>query len=77
MVALIFSGFMCTESDNAAGNMGLLDQITGLRWVQENIEFFGGDPNQVTIMGESAGSSSTSMLTLSPLTEVSNGLVTT
>lgn len=63
-------GFMCVDTDDAAGNMGLLDQILALEWVQENIEYFGGDPNQVTIMGESAGSASVNLLTMSPLTDV-------
>ncbi|XP_067006820.2 esterase FE4 [Anabrus simplex] len=62
-------GFMSTEDEVVPGNAGLKDQVLALRWVQQNIAAFGGDPNQVTIFGDSAGGASVFYLLLSPMSE--------
>ncbi|MGB8492256.1 MAG: carboxylesterase family protein [Bacteroidales bacterium] len=53
--------------DHVSGNYGLLDMIAGLQWIRKNIAAFGGDPDKVTIFGESAGGIAVSMLCASPL----------
>jgi len=66
-------GFMAhpelsAESElKTSGNYGILDQIAALKWVKENIASFGGNPDNVTIAGQSAGSFSVNILTVSPL----------
>nr|XP_023018319.1 cholinesterase-like [Leptinotarsa decemlineata] len=51
-------GFLTTGDEIIPGNYGLKDQQMGLKWVQKNIKYFGGDPEKVTIFGQSAGASS-------------------
>lgn len=60
-------GFLYMDHENAPGNQGLLDQYTALKWVHNNIQYFGGDSTQITIFGESAGSVSVSLHLLSTL----------
>ncbi|XP_047994724.1 juvenile hormone esterase-like isoform X2 [Leguminivora glycinivorella] len=59
-------GFLCLRINGAPGNAGLKDQVAALKWVRDNIKYFGGNPELVTIFGESAGSASVSYLILSP-----------
>ncbi|XP_067879998.1 neuroligin-1-like isoform X7 [Heterodontus francisci] len=58
-------GFLSTGDMAAKGNYGLLDQIQALRWLSENIGFFGGDPMRITVFGSGAGASCVNLLILS------------
>ncbi|NP_031980.2 carboxylesterase 1C precursor [Mus musculus] len=60
-------GLFSTGDEHSPGNWAHLDQLAALRWVQDNIANFGGNPDSVTIFGESSGGISVSVLVLSPL----------
>ncbi|XP_063890781.1 cholinesterase 1 isoform X1 [Helicoverpa armigera] len=62
-------GFLCLGTEDAPGNAGMKDQVALLRWVQKNIASFGGNPDDVTIAGYSAGSASVDLLMLSKSAE--------
>lgn len=62
-------GYLRTDRDPASANLGLLDQIAALQWIQDNIAAFGGDPQNVTVMGESAGGMSIGILLGTPRAE--------
>ncbi|XP_013141550.1 PREDICTED: esterase B1-like [Papilio polytes] len=62
-------GFLCLDTEDVPGNAGMKDQVAALRWVQKNIINFGGDPNNVTIFGESAGGASVLYHLLSPMSK--------
>lgn len=62
-------GFLCLDTEDVPGNAGMKDQVAALRWVHKNIQHFGGDPNNVTIFGNSAGSVSVSYHLVSPMSK--------
>jgi len=66
-------GFVCLpqlqKEAGLTGNYGLFDQMTAIRWVKDNIAAFGGDPENITIMGQSAGAASVQLQSTSPLTK--------
>lgn len=68
---LITKGFLSLNDPDLQipGNAGLKDQVLALKWIKENIHNFNGDPNNITVFGESAGGASTHYLMLSPRTE--------
>lgn len=59
-------GFLSTGDLNCPGNWGLKDQILALHWIKRNIRNFGGNPDKISIVGQSAGSSSVSYILQSP-----------
>lgn len=63
------AGFLSTGDEHSPGNFGLKDQTLALHWVKSNIRAFGGDDEQVTIFGVSAGASSVHMHMMSPLSQ--------
>lgn len=65
-----YLGFLCLDDEDAAGNMGMLDMVIALNWVQRFIKYFGGNRNSVTIFGESAGSAAIGHLLVSHHSEV-------
>lgn len=62
-------GFLCLDTADVPGNAGMKDQVAVLRWVKKNIGNFGGDPDNVTIFGESAGAASVGYHLISPMTK--------
>ena len=63
----VSEGFLSTEDSNAPGNNALLDLVAALHWVKENVAAFGGDPNQVTLMGQGHGAALVNILMISPI----------
>lgn len=62
-------GFLSLGTKDVPGNAAIKDQILALRWIRDNIEYFGGNPNQVTVLGNSAGGLTLSVLMTSPMAQ--------
>lgn len=62
-------GFFNIPGTELKGNYGMLDQVAALKWIQDNIAAFGGDPNRVTIAGQSSGAASVALHLMSPLSK--------
>jgi len=60
--------FLYLDTEEAPGNQGLFDQALAIEWIKDNIASFGGDPNSLTLFGESAGAGAVSVHLLSPVT---------
>lgn len=64
-----FFGYLTVEAPGVKGNLGFWDQLLALKWVQENVGYFGGDPKDVTLGGHSAGAISAGLHSVSPLSK--------
>ncbi|XP_049872487.1 juvenile hormone esterase-like [Pectinophora gossypiella] len=62
-------GFLCLDTEDVPGNAGMKDQVAALKWVKKNIRQFGGDDENITIFGESAGGASVSYHLVSPMSK--------
>ncbi|VVD05349.1 unnamed protein product [Leptidea sinapis] len=62
-------GFLCLGTKNIPGNAGMKDQVSALKWIRKNIAYFGGNPDDITIDGSSAGAKSTDLFVLSKMTK--------
>ncbi|CAG9787650.1 unnamed protein product [Diatraea saccharalis] len=62
-------GFLCLDTEDVPGNAGIKDQVAAMRWVKNNISNFGGDPNNVTLFGQSAGGACITYHCVSPMTK--------
>ena len=65
-------GFLYFDTEDVPGNAGMFDQLMAMQWVKDNIASFGGNPANITLMGESAGACSVSLHLLSPLSRYLN-----
>ncbi|XP_004531688.1 neuroligin-2 isoform X1 [Ceratitis capitata] len=62
-------GFLSTGDDNSPGNYGILDQVMALKWIYDNVEFFNGDRESITLFGPGAGAASAGLLMVAPQTK--------
>lgn len=63
------TGFLSTGTEDAQGNAGMKDQVEALKWVKQEIAYFGGDPTRVTIFGQSAGGAAVALHMASPMSK--------